>query len=88
MEYKIKLEVRQVSTIPNIPIDAQTQAYMSVFLRLEMDALSIRTLLGGTIEQAREAARALLTDKERMILATEAERVEQPRLLALQEPAE
>lgn len=86
MGYKIKHEVRQVSTIPCIPIDAQTQAYMSVFLRLEMDALSIRTLSGGTIEQARDAARALLTDKERMILAKEAERVEPPQLPAPQEP--
>jgi hypothetical protein len=87
MEYKIKYEVRQVSTIPCIPADAQTQAYMSVFLRLEMDALSIHTLSGGTIEQARETARALLTDKERMILAQEAERVEYAQLPAPQEPS-
>lgn len=81
MEYKIKYEVQQVNTLP----DAQTQAYMSAFLHLEMNALSIHTLSSGTIEQAREAARALLTDKERMILAKEAERVEQLQLLAPEE---
>lgn len=87
MEYKIKYEVRQISTIPNVPVDAQTQAYMSAFLRLEMDALSIHTLSGMTIGQARESARALLTDKERMILAREAERVETLQLPAPQEPS-
>lgn len=86
MEYKVSYEVRNVHTPPDIPIDEHTRAYVIAFMRLEIDAWSVQLLAGGTIEQAREVARARLSDKDRMILAQEAERIAPLCLPDPQEP--
>ena len=81
---KNTFQIKRVVELPIGPIDPKAQAYVDAYLRMMTNAFSIQTFYGCSIERAREMAREQLSDADRALLATSAERVE---LLALPEPS-